>query len=75
MNPSRIWLYVSPTVGLPLFWLAFITASLLVHASLLYNTTWMAGFWQGNYSANQAQLVAAHMAPAMPMAPAEAPAP
>jgi len=50
MKEGRIWLYVSPTVGLPLFFLAFITASLLVHASVLTNTTWMASFWQGGHS-------------------------
>ena len=59
MKEGRIWLYVSPTVGLPLFFLAFITAALLVHASVLTNTTWMAGYWQGGTKA-----VAAAPAPA-----------
>jgi light-harvesting protein B-800-850 alpha chain len=72
MKEGRIWLYVSPTVGLPLFFLAFITASLLVHASILTNTTWMAAFWQG--AAAQAAPAAAPTAAAPEAAPAAAPA-
>jgi light-harvesting protein B-800-850 alpha chain len=68
MKEGRIWLYVSPTVGIPLFFLAFVTASLLVHASILTNTTWMAGFWQGGYAAK-----ATEAAPVAPMAAAPAP--
>jgi light-harvesting protein B-800-850 alpha chain len=63
MKEGRIWLYVSPTVGLPLFFLAFITASLLVHASILTNTTWMAAFWQGGASRAVAAAPAATPAP------------
>ena len=47
MNEGKIWLYVSPTVGLPLFFLAIVVAALLVHASILTNTTWFAGYWEG----------------------------
>ena len=47
MNEGRIWLYVRPTVGIPLFFIAFVLAALAVHASILNNTTWFAGFWQG----------------------------
>ena len=48
MNEGRIWLYVRPTVGIPLFFIAFVFAALAVHASILNNTTWFAAFWQGN---------------------------
>jgi light-harvesting protein B-800-850 alpha chain len=81
MKEGRIWLYVSPNIGLPLFFIAFVTASLLVHASILTNTTWMAAFWQGAAKAEAAAPAAAPavdaMAPAAePMAPAaEATAP
>ncbi len=68
MKEGRIWLYVSPTVGIPLFFLAFVTAALLVHASILTNTTWFAGYWEGGAKAKV-------MAPAAPAAvPAAAPA-
>jgi light-harvesting protein B-800-850 alpha chain len=47
MNEGRIWLYVKPTVGIPLFFIGFVLAALLVHAAILTNTTWFAAFWQG----------------------------
>lgn len=47
MNEGRIWLYVRPTVGIPLFFIAFVLAALAVHASILNNTTWFAAYWQG----------------------------
>jgi light-harvesting protein B-800-850 alpha chain len=47
MNEGRIWLYVKPTIGVPLMFIGFVTASLLVHASILNNTTWFPAFWQG----------------------------
>jgi light-harvesting protein B-800-850 alpha chain len=47
MNEGRIWLYVRPTVGIPLFFIAFVLAALSVHASILNNTTWFAAFFQG----------------------------
>lgn len=59
MKEGRIWLYVSPTVGLPLFFLAFITASLLVHASVMTHTTWVSAFWQGGHAAAAADAPAA----------------
>lgn len=51
MNEGRIWLYVRPTVGIPLFFIAFVLAALAVHASILNNTTWFADYWQGAASA------------------------
>jgi light-harvesting protein B-800-850 alpha chain len=65
MNEGRLWLYVKPTVGIPLFFLGFMLASLLVHASILTNTTWFPAFLQGG---------AAATAPAAQAAAAEAPA-
>jgi light-harvesting protein B-800-850 alpha chain len=47
MNQGRIWCVVNPTVGLPLFLGSVAGISLIVHASVLSNTTWMSGFWQG----------------------------
>ncbi len=71
MNEGRIWLYVKPTVGVPIFFLAFITAALLVHASILYNTTWFAAYWQGGATMEKAAPAAAPAA-AMEAAPAMA---
>ena len=47
MNNSRIWLVVSPTVGLPLFFGAIATVSLLVHYTILTNGTYFAAFIAG----------------------------
>lgn len=69
MNEGRIWLYVKPTIGIPVFFLAFVAASLLVHASILYNTTWFAAFFQGGAVAAKAAPEAAPAA-AMEAAPA-----
>lgn len=47
MNQGRIWCVVNPTVGLPLFIGGVAVTSLLVHASVMNNTTWMSNYWQG----------------------------
>jgi light-harvesting protein B-800-850 alpha chain len=47
MNQGRIWCVVKPTVGLPLFLGTVLLISLLVHYSVLSNTTWMPAFFQG----------------------------
>jgi light-harvesting protein B-800-850 alpha chain len=66
MNEGRIWLYVSPNVGIPMFFAAIAIVALLVHASILNNTTWFAGYWQGKAAVAQSA--------AAPTAMAEAPA-
>jgi light-harvesting protein B-800-850 alpha chain len=58
MNEGRIWLYVSPSVGIPLFFIAVAAVALIVHASILMNTTWFGAYWQGGAAA--APAVAAH---------------
>lgn len=47
MNQGRIWCVVKPTVGLPLFLGGVLTISLLIHYSVLSNTTWLPAFLQG----------------------------
>jgi light-harvesting protein B-800-850 alpha chain len=47
MNQGRIWCVVNPTVGLPLFLGSVAVTSLIVHASVLGNTTWFASYWGG----------------------------
>ncbi len=47
MNQGKIWTVVHPTVGLPLLLGSVTVIALLVHASLLNNTSWFAGYWEG----------------------------
>lgn len=55
MNQGRIWCVVHPTVGLPLLLGSVTTIALLVHASVLSNTTWMSKYWQGGAEATVAE--------------------
>lgn len=55
MNQARIWLVVKPTVGLPLFLGTVLIISLLVHYSVLANTTWFSAFWEGGAAAQVSQ--------------------
>lgn len=59
MNQARIWLVVNPTVGLPLFLGTVLIIALLVHYSVLSNTSWMSSYWQG--AAKAAPVAAAPM--------------
>lgn len=47
MNQGRIWCVVNPTVGLPLFLGSVALTSLIVHYSVLSNTTWFSAYWNG----------------------------
>ena len=47
MNQGRIWCVVTPTVGLPLFLGSVAVTSLIVHYSVLSNTTWFGSYWNG----------------------------
>lgn len=47
MNQGRIWCVVNPTVGLPLFLGSVAVTSLIVHAAVLNNTTYMGDYWSG----------------------------
>ena len=71
MNEGRIWLYVQPTVGIPLFFLGFVLAALLVHAAILTNTTWYGAFLQGGAAK---AVASAPATTAVAAAPATAPA-
>jgi light-harvesting protein B-800-850 alpha chain len=73
MNEGRIWLYVSPSVGIPLFFIAIVSVALLVHASILVNTSWFGSYWEGSAAAHAAAPAAEAAAPAADaMAPAAA---
>ncbi|MEL6767949.1 MAG: light-harvesting protein [Pseudomonadota bacterium] len=47
MNNSRMWLVVSPTVGIPIFLGAVAAGSFAVHVAVLSNTTWVSDFLSG----------------------------
>ena len=72
MNEGRLFLYVSPNVFIPIMFLVLVTGSLLIHFSVLNNTTWFADFLQGSATVEVAEVAAA---PAPAPAVVEAPAP
>ena len=47
MNQGRIWCVVNPTVGLPLFLGSVALISLIVHYSILSNSSWFPAFFGG----------------------------
>ena len=46
MNQAKIWLVVSPSVGLPLLLGSVAVTVLLVHLAVLDNTTWVKAYMQ-----------------------------
>ena len=47
MNNSKMWLVVSPSVGVPVFLGAVAVGSFAVHVAVLSNTSWVDDFLQG----------------------------
>jgi light-harvesting protein B-800-850 alpha chain len=43
-----MWLVLKPSIGIPVFFVAIVLASLSIHFSILNNTTWFKAFLQGN---------------------------
>ncbi len=62
MNQGRIWCVVNPTVGLPLFLGGVAAISLIVHTSVMTNTTWVGKFFEGNAPAAAAMNTTAPVA-------------
>ena len=48
MNNAKMWLVVSPNVGVPIFLGAVAVGSFAVHVAVLSNTSWVSDFLQGN---------------------------
>ena len=48
MNNAKMWLVVSPSVGVPVFLGAVAVGSFAVHVAVLSNTTWVSDFLSGN---------------------------
>ncbi len=47
MNNAKMWLVVSPSVGVPVFLGAVALGSFAVHVAVVSNTTWVADFLSG----------------------------
>jgi len=47
MNNAKMWLVVSPSVGVPVFLGAVAVGSFAVHVAVLSNTTWVSDFLSG----------------------------
>ncbi len=67
---GKIWCVVKPSVGLPLFLGSVAVIALLVHASILTNTTWMKAYWEGKPARSAAAPVDATSPPAVALAAA-----
>jgi light-harvesting protein B-800-850 alpha chain len=47
MNNAKLWLVVSPNVGIPLFLTAVAVSSFAVHVGIIANTTWIEDYHSG----------------------------
>lgn len=47
MINGRLWTVVSPNVGVPLFFIGVVTASLYIHFQVITKTDWFVNFIQG----------------------------
>ncbi len=47
MNNAKMWLVVSPSVGVPIFLGAVAVGSFAVHVAVLRNTSWVSDFLSG----------------------------
>ncbi|MEM7470088.1 MAG: light-harvesting protein [Pseudomonadota bacterium] len=47
MNNAKMWLVISPTVGVPIFLGAVAVGSFAVHLQVVKNTSWVSDFLQG----------------------------
>lgn len=48
MNNAKMWLVVSPTIGVPVFLGAVAIGSFAVHLQVVKNTDWVSSFMQGD---------------------------
>ena len=66
MNNAKMWLVVSPSVGVPIFLGAVAVGSFAVHVAVLSNTSWVADFLSGNELGSGQKSAAADMLKADP---------
>lgn len=53
---AKLWLYVKPAVGLPVFLGAAAVVSLIVHIGVLTHTTWYPKFLEGGQKVKVSQV-------------------
>ena len=53
---AKLWLYVKPSVGLPIFLGAVALVSLTVHFGILTHTTWFPKFLEGGQKVKVSQV-------------------
>ena len=63
MNNAKMWLVVSPNVGVPIFLGAVAVGSFAVHVAVVSNTTWVADFLKGQEMGSGAEASASLIAP------------
>jgi len=71
MNNAKMWLVVSPAVGVPVFLGAVAVGSFAVHVAVVSNTSWVADFLSGQeLGTGDKQAAAAMLTPEMDTAKA-----
>lgn len=63
MNNAKMWLVVSPSVGVPLFLGAVAVGSFAVHVAVLSNTSWVSDFLSGQELGSGDELAASQITP------------
>ena len=63
MNNAKMWLVVSPSVGVPIFLGAVAVGSFAVHTAVLSNTSWVSDFLSGNPLGTGDEMAAAELIP------------
>lgn len=63
MNNAKMWLVVSPNVGVPIFLGAVAVGSFAVHVAVLSNTSWVSDFLSGRELGAGDAMAAADMLP------------
>jgi len=63
MNNAKMWLVVSPSVGVPVFLGAVAVGSFAVHVAVLSNTSWVSDFLSGQELGTGDQSAALQTAP------------
>ncbi len=62
---GKIWLYVKPSTGIPVYLGAVAIAAFSVHLALVLNTNWLKGYFNGGQKA-AAVTASADAVPALP---------
>lgn len=70
MNNAKMWLVVSPSVGVPIFLGAVAVGSFAVHVAVLSNTSWVSDFLSGQELGSGDEMAATAVLPDMDTAKA-----